>query len=133
MLLPRRSSGSCRSKPFPNPKTASNASIRALRFWWYGPPKSESTFLGAERCLSASRLFRDEQALRDRPLLVYPLLLTAEAAVCRHLLDFLGAIFVGALGPDRFVRAEENAASCFANGHRLRAHRTQVHLDPPLL
>src|SRR5580658_1607473 len=54
-------------------------------------------------------LFRDQQILSERPLLVHPLAFASEPRPLPHLRCFTNPVFVRALRPDRFIFIQRHA------------------------
>src|SRR5260370_21444216 len=81
-------------------------------------------------------LFRNQQILREGPLVVDPLGIAAKSRARCHLRDFFSLVFVGAFRPDRFVFAQHDPQIGGANVDPLPPRGTQIHsrspfLDPP--
>src|ERR1700691_2992141 len=74
-------------------------------------------------------LFRNQQVLREGPLLVDPLCLAAEAGGARHRKYFLRRVFVAAFGPDGFALDKLYTQFGGTNMHGLAAQGLEMHLD----
>src|SRR6185437_2917643 len=66
-----------------------------------------------------SRLFCEEQTLRERPLRIHPLRIATEACAFAHARCFVAAIFVRAFRPNCFVLAEIDLKISAANVNSL--------------
>ena len=66
-------------------------------------------------------LFGDQQALRERPLLIDPLRLAAEIGSARELADFFGGVLVAAFSPNSLIALKFHHQLRSSYGHRLAA------------
>jgi hypothetical protein len=94
---------------------------------WAGGIQIHRRLLGVKH----NKLFRDQQVLRKRPLLINPLRLAAEAGIARHLEDFFSRVFVAALRPDCLPFQEFDAHIRRRYTHRLPPLGSQMHFDAP--
>src|SRR5690242_2650625 len=65
------------------------------------------------------RLFRDQQALREWPVVIHPLRLAPKSSPLSHFHHFLAAILVRALCPNGFSRTESDLHARARNPHLL--------------
>src|SRR5437870_3184515 len=74
----------------------------------------------------------EEEALRERPLSIQPLLGALEFGTLAQLDRLVLRVLVRALGPDRLARGEADSKAEPADRDRVRAAAGEVHLDVPL-
>src|SRR6202012_3881537 len=78
---------------------------------------------------SLQRLLRHQQTLREAPLVLDPLMAAHEAGIVGNRGQFLRAVLVAALGPDRltFLQGPRQLPRAHLRGHVAR--RAQMHLE----
>src|SRR2546423_10840920 len=74
-------------------------------------------------------LFRDQQTLSERPLMVNPLCVTAKTSLPGGFDDSLSGVLVAALSPDGFVLQKFDQQLGGRYAHRLPAAGAQMHFD----
>ena len=88
---------------------------------WKPDRRARHTFLGSKEHgpRDTTPLPRNQQVLRERPLVVDPLSVAAKSRALCHLWNFFGLILVGALRPYGFVFVQHEPQAGRRNVYRL--------------